>query len=218
MKSPQTAEEKEYEDSLLEDVIRRSPLQTLEAFGMDKEVIFEILGFGGRTGTLVTQGGNTESSERNKFAQLAPHASAYLYSIADLKIDVEDNYYMASYLLGLVKFIGRIHTLEAYQGLAMLLNRLLTENLNLKHFLLTQTVLSLAEVSVGLDRKEAVPMLTSAVSHLQNSEHELSLLAEYFDRLDAPEGIEEILTHHAGGGKMPELEAQCLALIRRKHA
>ena len=214
MKNQRTDQEKEDELSLLEDAIHPSPLQSLEPFGLGKEVILEILGFGGETRPLATKDGDTEGSADRKFAQLAAPASAFLYSIADLNLGSEQDSYTTYYLSMLVNFVGRIYTDEAYQGLKKLLNRLLTENLNLKHLLLTQTVFSLAEVSVGLERKDSVFALKSAVSHLQHTDRNLGVLAGYFDKLNSPEGVKEILIHHAAS-KMPDLETQCLELLRK---
>ena len=214
MKNQRRDPEKEHELSLLEDAIRRSPLQSLEPFGLEKEVILEIFGFGNETRPLATEDGNTEGSADRKFAQLAAPVSMFLYSIVDLNLDSEQDSYTTYYLSRLVNFVGRIYTDEAYQGLTKLLNRLLTENLNLKHLLLTQIVLSLAEVSVGLEREDSVSILKSAVSQLQDPDHNLGVLAGYFDKLNAPEGIKEILTHHAAD-EMPDVEAECLELLQK---
>ena len=132
MKNLRSNEDKEHEFSLLEDAIRSSYFQALEPFGLGKEVVLEIMGFGDETRPLATPDGDTDGSGDEKFARLAADTSAYLHSIADLNLDSERDNYMTYYLLRLVKFVGRIYTDEAYQGLTKLLNRLLTENLNLK--------------------------------------------------------------------------------------
>lgn len=162
MKNLRSDEKKEHELSLLEDAIRRSYFQALEPFRLGKEVVLEIMGFGDETRPLAIRGEDTEGSEDRKFAQLAAPASAFLYSMADLNLDSERDMYATYYLSQLVSFVGRIYTDEAYHGLTKLLNRLLTENLNLKHLLLTQTVFSLAEVSVGLERKDSVSILKAS--------------------------------------------------------
>lgn len=214
MENQQRHPKKEHELSLLEDAIRRSSFQALEPFGLEKEVILEIFGFGNETRPVATKDVDTEDSANRKFAQLAAPALKFLYSIADLNLDSTQDSYTMYYLSQLVNFVGRIYTDEAYQGLTKLLNRLLTENLNLKHLLLPQTVLSLAEVSVGLEREDSVSILKSAVSHLQ-PDHTLGVLAGYFDKLNAPEGIKEILTHHAVTSEIPDVEAECLALLQK---
>ncbi|MDE0427456.1 MAG: hypothetical protein OXN25_21590 [Candidatus Poribacteria bacterium] len=178
-------------------------------------MILEIFGFGTETCPLATKDSATEGSPDAKFAQQAAPASTFLYSIADLDLDSEQDSYTTYFLLSLVNFVGRIHTDESYQGLTKLLNRLLTENLNLKRLLLTQTVVSLAKVSVGLGQEDSVSILKSAVSQLQDPDHNLSVLAGYFDKLNAPEGIKEILIHHAEPSEMLDLEVECLALLQK---
>lgn len=214
MKNQRNDQEKEHELSLLEDAIRRSYFQALEPFGFGKEVILEILGFGSETRPLATKDEDTEGSTDRKFAQLAAPALAYLYSMADLNLDNERDSYTTYYLLRLVNFVGRIYTDEAYHGLTKLLNRLLTENLNLKHLLLTQTVFSLAEVSVGLDREDSVSILKAAVPQLQDPDHNLGVLADYFHRFNEPDGIKDILTNGLTD-RMPEVETRCLELLQK---
>ena len=42
-------------------------------------------------------------------------------------------------------------------------------------------------------------------------------MARHFDKFNEPEGIKEILTHHASD-KMPELEEKCLELLEKYDA
>ena len=214
IKNQRSDHEKEHELSLLEDAIRRSYFQALEPFGLGKEVVLEIMGFGDETRPLATSGEDTEGSGDRKFAQLAAPALAYLYSMADLNLDSERDRYTRYYLLRLVNCVGRIYTDEAYHGLTKLLNRLLRENLNLKHLLLTQTVFSLAEVSVGLDREDSVSILKAAVPQLQDPDHNLGVLVGYFDRFNEPDGIKDILTNGLTD-RMPEVETQGLELLQK---
>ena len=58
-----------------------------------------------------------------------------------------------------------------------------------------KTVFSLAWVSIKLDNRDSVSVLRKAMSHFQHPGHkDLSALVEYFDRLNEPAGIKEILT------------------------
>ena len=214
MKNQRSDPEEKHEIALLEDAIRRSYLQQLELLGLEKEDILEILGFNDETYPLATRDGNAKTLTNSKSARLLSPALMFLNSVADLNLDSEKNSFTTYYLLQLVNFIGRIHTEESYQGLTKFLNRLLTYNLNLKHLFLTQTVFSLAEVSVALGRRDAIAILKSAISHLRNPDHNLSVLAGYFDKLNGPEGIKEILIHHAAN-RMPDVETQCLELLQK---
>ena len=209
MKNQRKDGQKEHADSLLEDAIRRSDLQSVESLGLGTEEILHILGLGDET-----RDGDAEGLADRKFARLAAPAAALLNSVIDLKLDSETHFYATYYLVQLVRFLGQTYTDEAYQELTKLLNRLLTQNLNLKHLLLTDTVCSLAEVSAALDREDSVSILKSAVPQLQNPGDNLSRLAECFDRLNAPDGIKEILIHRATG-KMPDEENRCLALLQK---
>ena len=215
MKNERKDREKEQADSELEKVVstnseRPSYFQSGAIFRI--EDVFRI--FGGGTHQTAIGDEDAEDSAGRKSERLVSPALEFLNSVVDLTLDSEKNLYTTSYLLLIVNFIGRTHTDEAYQGLTTFLNRLLTGNPGLKHLLLMETVLALAEVSVALDMTDSVPILTSAVPHLQNPDDNLSILVEHFDRLNSAEGIKEILAHPATS-KMPEVEDRCLALLQK---
>ena len=65
-----------------------------------------------------------------------------------------------------------IHTPEAQQGLTGFLERLLRENPKYRDLFLTRIVFSLAEVSLGLNKGDAVPILKRAIPHLKDSQLE----------------------------------------------
>ena len=139
----------------------------------------------------------------------------FLNSVINLEFNWKDSFHAESRLLNFVNFLGHMHIQEAYEGLTGFLGRLLsTEDVELKELLLTQTVSSLAKVSVGLGREDSVSILKSAISHLPDPDRDLSELVEYFDKLNGPEGIKEILIHCAADG-MPEVETQCLELLQK---
>ena len=56
------------------------------------------------------------------------------------------------------------------------------------------------KVIPDLDNPQGIPQL-------------LSRLVEYFDAFNEPEGIKEILTHHAAD-RMPDVETRCLELLQ----
>ena len=125
-------------------------------------------------------------------------------------------------LRGLVmNVLGCMYTQEAYQGLKGFLNRLLTENLKHKDLFLTWTVFSLGWVSVELDVKDSVPLLKKAIPYLnlknlhQESDN-LGNLAENFDKLNEPEGIQEILNYVANeNSNMEAVKDKCLELLQK---
>ena len=117
----------------------------------------------------------------------------------------------------LVKFIGYIHTPEAYEGLKSFLDRLLTENPKNNRFVLTSTILSLVYVSSELKKRDSLSILRTALPYLHVSsqdEHALKNLVEYFDKFDEHEGIKDILTNGLTEG-IPDLEEKCLELLEK---
>ena len=109
-----------------------------------------------------------------------------------------------------------IHTPEAHQGLTEFLDRLLRENSKYRDLFLTRIVFSLAEVSLGLNKGDAVPILRRAIPHLKDSQLEsgdIIKLAEYFDKFNEPAGIKEILTT-LGQGLRPNAVDKSLDLLQ----
>ena len=117
----------------------------------------------------------------------------------------------------LVIFVGQIHTQESYEELKKFLISLVMDNPKNKDWFLTNTAFSLSWVSFKLNKGDSVSVLRLAIPHLQVGSSDLNALtnfARYFDVFNAPEGIKEILTHHAAG-KISELEDECLETIRK---
>ena len=140
-----------------------------------------------------------------------------LNSVVDSNVEWDKNLEPEHSLRSLVNFLGQLHTQESHEGLAKFLDRLLTENSKYKDLFLTWTVFSLGYVSNGLKKGDSVSLLKTAIPHLDvrsNEDQALKNLAAYFDRFNEPEGIKEILTHHAAG-KMSELEDECLELLQK---
>ena len=110
-----------------------------------------------------------------------------------------------------------IHTPEAHQGLTEFLDRLLRENPLWRDLFLKRIVFSLAEVSLGLNKGDAVPILRRAIPHLKDSQLEsgdIIKLAEYFDKFNEPAGIKEILTSHLTSGRS-DVADKCLELLEK---
>ena len=148
-----------------------------------------------------------------KSLRLVAPLLAFLNSIIDS--DSDFHFEIEHYLSDCVNFFVYIHTPEAYQGLKEFLNRLLTENPKHKDLFLMETVLSLAWVSIKLDIRDSVSILRKAMSHFQHPGHkDLSALVEYFDRLNEPAGIKEILTQYVTDG-MTDIENKCLELLQK---
>ena len=155
-----------------------------------------------------------------------------LNSALDSELDFES--YELQFLHAYIKFLGQIPTLEAYQGLTKFLNRLLTGDSRHRDLFLTWTVFALADVSVELNERDAVSILTRAIPDLKNPlpsgyslQYELARyfdifnLARYFDRYNEPKGIKEILAHHVIDvihdleSAQKRVENQCLELLQK---
>ena len=117
-----------------------------------------------------------------------------------------------------VGFLEKIRTPEAYQGLAKLLNRLITENPRHKDLFLEETVFSLMWIGAHLNMGDSVSVLAKAVydlSNLEDKPESLDFLATHFDRFNEPEGIKEILSWHVEyeTSGVEDLEDRCLELL-----
>ena len=152
-----------------------------------------------------------------KNSKLVSPVLELLNLVVDSKVDWDNSFDPKRCLRGLVNFLGQLHTQEAYEGLTKFLNRLLMEDPKYKDLFLTWTVFSLAKVSVGLNKGDSVSILRRSVTDLKVLHYQydnLKVLAEHFLRFNEPEGIKEILTHHAADG-MPEVEIRCLELLQK---
>ena len=151
-----------------------------------------------------------------KSPQLAPSLLKFLDSVVDSDSDIEIEHHLHNY----VNFLGHIHTRDTYQGLRKLLNRLLTENPKCKNLFLTETVYSLAWISIKLNIGDSVPILRMAIPYLQIRQQEpqaIKNLARYFDIFNEPAGIKEILINHVASesSSMEEVKERCLELLQK---
>ena len=165
-----------------------------------------------------------------KSTRLVPPTLEFLNSVVDSGSDFD--YDTETHLRSCVTLLVKIPTPETHQGLAEFLNRLLTENPKHKEVFLTWSALSLAAVSVELNKRDSVPILRRTISDLDphqvpapidllfqdfDRSNALSDLAEYFDIFNEPEGIKEILTNHvtSEASGMEDVEEKCLELLQK---
>ena len=187
--------------------------QQIEA--LSEQALLDVLS--DETRYLVLRCEAAEVLTNRKFTLLVSPVLKLLNSVIDPDFDWEQNFGTQYYMRDLVSFLGYIGTSEAYEGLKKFLDRLLTENPEDKGLVLTPTVFSLADVSGELNREDSISMLKKAIPFfrvLSEEDHDLKNLAEYFDRLNEPEGIKEILTNGLTDG-MPDVETRCLELLEK---
>lgn len=106
-------------------------------------------------------------------------------------------------------------TMGAYEEVKDFTNYLLTENPRHKNQFIYFAVMSLTELSLKLNRKDAIPILKSAIFYIEYlSSDTLIGMAEHFEKFKDVAGIKEILTKHLTD-ETPDVEARCLALLQR---
>ena len=218
--------EKEHAASVLEGIIGSYPYN--RGFIYDKpsyperikvlqeDVLLQV--FGDERYNLVLRRRAIEVLAARKSPRLVSPVLEFLNSVIDSDLDI-DYLEIQACLHDYIDFLADMETPEAYQGLKKLCDRLITENLRYKWLFLKWTVLPLGRISFKLEMKDAVSMLRKAIPDLKVSplDHEdVIILVKYFDMFNEPEGIKEILTHHAD--KIPELKEKCLELLEKYDA
>ena len=214
--------EKEHTVSVLENspehYLRDESRHTEQINALQEEVLLRV--FEDETRLLEIRCNAAEVLAAKKSPLLVSPLLEFLNSALDSDFDWIASFDTQHLPYRLVSSLAYIHTLESYEGLKQFLNRLLTENPEHKDMFLMWTVLSLAHVSIKLKKRESAPILRRTIPDLNvrsDEEHYLKNLAEHFDVFNEPEGIKEILTHHAAG-KIPELEEledKCLKLLQK---
>ena len=151
--------------------------------------------------------------------QFVSPALEFLNSIVDSEMNLVSNFNFSydprHHLCSLVVFVGKIHTLEAYNGLKSFLNLLLSENPENKDLFIGWTAHSLASISVALNKRDSISILIESIPQWDfvSEEHEAKEdVAKCFHLLNEPEGIKEIYNVHAKG-KIPDLEEKCLEIL-----
>ena len=211
--------EKEHSASMLENLMTfypsYSPPYSEQIKALREEALLDV--FGDEIYHLKVRCKAVEVLADRKSTQLVSPVILFLNSVADSDLYTEPGFETQGLLRTLVNFLTYIHIPETYEGLTDFLNRLLTENPKHKNLFLTETVFSLAWVSVELNRKDSVSVLKKAIPFLNVAsyeDHALRNLAGHFDKLNEPEGIKEILTNGLTD-RMPDVEARCLELLEK---
>ena len=139
----------------------------------------------------------------------------FLNSVVDLDLNIVRNLEMWHYLLDVSNMLRCFTIPEAYHDMKKFLNRLITEDVKHKYLFLMEAVCAVAEMSLELNVRDAIPMLKWAIFHLKPPiDDDLQIIAMYFYRLNEPEGIKDILTKHLTS-EMPDVETRCLELLQK---
>lgn len=212
--------EKEYAVPVLENFmnfysIDEDPPEQIRA--LPERALLDI--FGDETRRIEVRYEAAHALAARKSTRLVSPLLEFLNSVVDSDLGSGEGFETERYLHKFLGFLMETSTLEAYQGLTNLLNRLLTEVPKHTDLFLTRIVLSLLGLSLDLNMKESVSILRKAIPHLNDPDpqlqHEaLSILSGYFDIFNAPEGIKEILTHHTSD-EMHDVETECLAFLKK---
>ena len=167
--------------------------------------------------SIKTKYGAVEILVEQKSTRIVSPLLQFLNSFLDFKLDSEDDLpETAIYLSSFVTYLQYIPTLETYEGIKKILNRLLTENPGHKQVFLNDTIISLAHVSVELNMMDATPLLRTAISHIAYppDSDDLRIMIKYFDDLNDPKSIKKILTEHARIGRS-DISYKCLNVLQK---
>ncbi len=130
---------------------------------------------------------------------------------ADSSIDLETERYLPK----VTNLLARMHMSPAQQALGDFLHHLLTGNPKRKDLFLSETVSSLAGISVELNMSDSTSTLKTAIPHLKNPDQKvITALLQFFDRFNEPTGIEDLLKHH-GTTLASDVEEECLDLLQK---
>ena len=139
----------------------------------------------------------------------------FLNSVVDSDLGI---YEVAAhqYLRPFSYLLGRIPTLEAFEGITLFLNRLLKDNPRHKDLFLTGTAFSLTEIGLQLNRGSSVAILRKAIPglNLPGERDGPIMIARYFERYNELDGIKEILTYH-GKDLTSDVVDKCLELLEK---
>ena len=211
--------EKEHSASMLENLMTfypsYAPPYSEQIKALREEALLDV--FGDEIYHLKVRCKAVEVLADRKSTQLVSPVISFLNSVADSDLYTEPGFETQSLLRTLVSLLTYIHTQETYEGLAKFLDRLLTEDIELKNVLLTWTVFSLASVSSELNRADSISILKKAIPYLDvrsDEDQALKNLARLFDVFNEPIGIKEILTNGLTD-EMPDVETRCLELLQK---
>lgn len=155
-----------------------------------------------------------------KSSKLVSPLLEFLNSVVDSDSDIDFGKYSSRHSSApFVNLLGEIHTDETCKGLREFLSRLYSSNQKQRDMFLTWTVLSLAKVSIKLNRIGSASLLRKSIPDLQVSTNEhmeshLESLATYLDVFNEPDGIKELLTTH-GQSLRSHVVDKCLELLQK---
>lgn len=149
-----------------------------------------------------------------KCTRFVPIYMEFLNFIVNAELDMED----LETRLEVINFpdlFFELAAIGAYEEVKDFTNYLLTENPRHKNLFVYFAVVSLTELSLKLNRKDAIPILKSAISYIEYlSSDTIIEIAEYFDKFKDIVGIKDILAKHLKD-ETPDVEAKCLALLQK---
>lgn len=138
-----------------------------------------------------------------------------LNSYIDSDFDWDQGYSTQHLLCNLIYYIGQVKEKETYETLKRFLEQLLSENPEVKRFIITSITFSLVYANSEINKKDSLSVIRKAIPILNISLDDgdnLMKLVEYFDKFNAPEGIKEILKHF--GSTNSEIKEVCLNLLQ----
>ena len=192
---------KEHAATMLEAVINydfldeRNPPERIKLLG--EETLLQV--FADERYHLLLRYKAAEVLAGRQSTELIPLLSNLLTVLADSELEIHQYYTVPGLpiLTNGVRFLAHIRTREAYQALQKFLDYLLTDNPKRKNWFLWDTVSSLVQVGIKLNMGDSVPILTKALSDLENPGHEvLDKLVEYFHKFNEPASIKKILVNY----------------------
>lgn len=149
-----------------------------------------------------------------KCTRFVPVCMEFLNFIVNAELDTED-FETRVEVANFAYLFMDLEIIKAYPEVKDFVNYLLTENPRHKDLFLDFALMSLASLSLKLNRGDAIPILKSNISRFGHfPRHMLIEMSEYFDRFKDIAGSKEILTKHLTD-KTPDVETKCLALLQK---
>ncbi len=149
-----------------------------------------------------------------KCTKFVPICMEFLNFIINAELDIED-FETWMDLNNFPDLFLDLALIRAYPEVKDFVNYLLTENPRHKKLFFNLAIMSLASLSVKLNRRDAIPILKSNMSHFGHFPKPLLIeMAEYFDKFKEVAGIQGILTNGLAD-KMPDVETRCLELLQK---
>ena len=223
LKNQHSVLERQHAVTTLEGFIRRylldenvHPNQLKE---LREEVLLDVFQEEGRIQIIRYKAAEVLAARKSQ--RLASPLLQFLNAVVDSDSDINFGEHSSTHSSApFVNLLGEIHTDETCEGLRGFLTRLYSGNQKQRDIFLTWTALSLAKVSVKLNRVGLAPLLRKSIPDLQVStnehmESQLESLATYLDIFNEPDGIKELLTTH-GQSLRSHVVDKCLELLQKR--